>query len=152
MAGLCSKQYIVQSGDTCSSIATGAGITTSQLISSNPQINSGCTNLSVGEALCLSAATVTSTSTASVPTSTNPLCSYAYQVISGDTCSSITTKFSMTTTQLLTLNPQVNSNCTNLAVGNVLCLQLKASTTTATAAPSSALSCVTTYSVGSGDT
>lgn len=150
--GLCTKQYIIRSGDTCSSIASAAGITSAQLMSANPQINSACTNLIVGEALCLFVSTVTSTTSTSSPTSTNPSCAIAYQVVSGDTCTSITATFGMTTTDLLSLNPQVNSNCTNLAVGNVLCIELKAATTTSSAAPSSALSCITTHTVVSGDT
>ena len=62
----CSKTYTVKSGDTCNSIAQANGLTPWQtLISGNPSanINSQCTNLQIGQILCVSGFTPTPTST-----------------------------------------------------------------------------------------
>ncbi|RUP45544.1 hypothetical protein BC936DRAFT_148033 [Jimgerdemannia flammicorona] len=53
----CTK-YTVQSGDTCSKIATQFGISPwTQLIQWNPSINSNCANLAVGQVICVSGTT-----------------------------------------------------------------------------------------------
>lgn len=48
--------YTVQKGDTCSSIATMAKLTWTQVVSFNSVINAGCTNLAqyVGQEICIS--------------------------------------------------------------------------------------------------
>lgn len=46
-----SKTYTVASGDSCSSIAGQFGITSAELMAQNRTINSGCTNLHVGDLL-----------------------------------------------------------------------------------------------------
>ncbi|KAJ7323520.1 hypothetical protein DFH08DRAFT_969071 [Mycena albidolilacea] len=50
----CSQTHTVVSGDTCSSIESAQGISDAQLHAMNPSINTGCTNLQIGEVLCLS--------------------------------------------------------------------------------------------------
>ena len=45
----CSTTTVVNSGDTCNSIADTAGIPVSTLMQNNPTINLGCTNIYSGE-------------------------------------------------------------------------------------------------------
>jgi hypothetical protein len=62
----CSQQYTVQEGDTCTSIATAAAIPVQQLYSLNPSINEECTNIQIGQLLCLT------DSASTQPVSSNP--------------------------------------------------------------------------------
>ncbi|KAI8373204.1 uncharacterized protein BYT42DRAFT_579575 [Radiomyces spectabilis] len=50
----CKKTYTVVPNDVCYKIADAFGITTSQLKKWNPSINPDCTNLYIGQSLCLS--------------------------------------------------------------------------------------------------
>ncbi|KAF8142403.1 hypothetical protein K438DRAFT_1541694, partial [Mycena galopus ATCC 62051] len=45
LGGTCTQTYTVQTGDTCSTIATHVGLTVSQLFALNPSINSGCSSM-----------------------------------------------------------------------------------------------------------
>ena len=47
------RTYTVQSGEICADIAKANGITLETLLAANPDINSGCTNLRVGQGLSL---------------------------------------------------------------------------------------------------
>ena len=50
----CTDVYVVQSGDYCAKIADTAGIPLATLLANNGNINSGCSNLGVGEVCCRS--------------------------------------------------------------------------------------------------
>jgi len=50
------------------------------------------------------------------------ICSQSYDVISGDTCYGIAAMFGVTATAIITANPAINSGCTNLQIGQVLCI------------------------------
>ncbi|KAJ7822870.1 hypothetical protein B0H14DRAFT_2598183 [Mycena olivaceomarginata] len=100
----CSQTYTVMSGDTCSTIESRFGISDAQLHTLNPGINSGCTNLSIGQILCLGG------------------CRKTYKVKPGDTCTTIEAQTRLTHAQLLALNPGLD--CSNLLPGQVLCLSL----------------------------
>lgn len=45
----CTTVHVVASGDGCDTISEAAGISTSTLLSDNPNVNSACTNIYVGE-------------------------------------------------------------------------------------------------------
>ena len=49
IAGPCACSRTVVAGDTCISIANAKGIANSTLLSLNPAINDGCTNLEIGQ-------------------------------------------------------------------------------------------------------
>ncbi|GAB5588510.1 hypothetical protein Unana1_03410 [Umbelopsis nana] len=66
----CQKQYIVQANDKCYKIASAYKIKASQLLKWNPQVNPSCTNLYIGETLCLSAPTSASSVVAAAKTTT----------------------------------------------------------------------------------
>ncbi|KAJ6548714.1 hypothetical protein B0H19DRAFT_899321, partial [Mycena capillaripes] len=96
----CEHTYIVVSGDTCSGIEASTGVSDAALHALNPAINSGCTNLSIGQTLCLSGG--------------GSGCANTYTVVSGDTCSAIETHNGISDTQLHALNPAINSGCTSM--------------------------------------
>ncbi|KAF7291225.1 hypothetical protein MIND_01266000 [Mycena indigotica] len=106
----CSSTYTVVSGDTCAAIESKKGISDAQLHALNPSINSACTNLQIGEVLCLSSG------------GTSSGCSKSYTVVSGDTCAAIESKTGVSDATLHSLNPSINSSCTNLQIGQVLCV------------------------------
>ncbi|KAJ7113404.1 hypothetical protein C8R44DRAFT_526819, partial [Mycena epipterygia] len=108
----CSQTYTVVSGDTCSTIESKTGISDAQLHQLNAGINSGCTNLQVGETLCVSGGS----------TGSGGGCSQMYTVVSGDTCAVIESKTGVSDAQLHAQNPAINSACTNLQVGETLCV------------------------------
>ncbi|KAF8191071.1 hypothetical protein K438DRAFT_1591719, partial [Mycena galopus ATCC 62051] len=105
----CAQTYTVVSGDTCAAIESKTGVSDAQLHQLNPSINSGCTNLQIGEALCVSGGTSSG-------------CSQTYTVVSGDTCPAIESKTGISDAQLHAQNPSINSGCTNLQVGQILCV------------------------------
>jgi len=45
------RDVTVKSGDTCSAIATGNGVSVADILAGNPGVNAGCTNLAVGQVL-----------------------------------------------------------------------------------------------------
>ncbi|KAJ7101684.1 hypothetical protein C8R44DRAFT_532853, partial [Mycena epipterygia] len=108
----CAQPYTVVAGDTCAAIESKTGVSDAQLHSLNPAINSGCTNLQVGETLCVSGGS----------TGTGDTCSQTYTVASGDTCAAIESKTGVSDAQLHAQNPTINSDCTNLQVGETLCV------------------------------
>ncbi|KAF7358651.1 Non-Catalytic module family EXPN protein [Mycena sanguinolenta] len=50
----CTSTYTVVSGDTCTTIASKTGVSIATIEADNPSINSACTNLQIGQVLCLS--------------------------------------------------------------------------------------------------
>ncbi|KAJ7252272.1 hypothetical protein C8J57DRAFT_667100 [Mycena rebaudengoi] len=141
--GGCTQTYTVVSGDTCSAIESRTGVSDAQLHALNPGINSGCTNLQIGQTLCLTGGP-TSTTMSSGPTpSGGGGCTQTYTVVSGDTCSAIESRTGISDAQLHALNPTINSGCTNLQVGQNLCLS---------GGGGGGGGCAQTYTVVSGDT
>lgn len=45
----CNTVHVVESGDFCAGIAGEAGISVDTLLANNPNVNSGCTNIAIGE-------------------------------------------------------------------------------------------------------
>ena len=45
------NSVVVKAGDTCNAIAKASGTTVDDILKSNPSVNSGCTNLKVGDTL-----------------------------------------------------------------------------------------------------
>ncbi|KAF8214313.1 hypothetical protein K438DRAFT_1503863, partial [Mycena galopus ATCC 62051] len=103
----CTQTYTVVSGDTCSHIEAITGVSDATLHALNPAINSGCTNLSIGQTLCLSESGSGGTQT--------------YTVVSGDTCSHIEAITGVSDATLHALNPSINSGCTSMFPFHHLC-------------------------------
>lgn len=135
--------YLVQSGDTCVSIAQANGITVTSLIGYNPAINSACTNLLSDTNICLSPAAGTYTpttiagassttagsyATTTVPApgptakGTTPNCGAYYKVQSGDICQQISLNSSITVPMFEEINPSIDAACDNLVPGLWYCV------------------------------
>lgn len=63
--------------------------------------------------------TTTATPVDPTPSGTIPNCGYYYAVQPGDYCNLISLNFSITFNQLVDMNPQLNSNCSNLLAGTL---------------------------------
>ena len=108
-AATCAQSYTVVQGDTCNAIGAKFGISGAAIINANSNINAGCTNLQIGEVLCIPG--------------TTPACASKYTVVQGDTCNSIGAKFGVTAAAIISANSNnVNSGCTNLNIGEILCI------------------------------
>jgi LysM repeat protein len=135
--------YTVQSGDTCQSITNSSGISFTQFNSWNPSINSFCTNLIAGQQVCVGlpgtayngttiiGATVTqtavyATATVSPPSNvargTTSFCGKYYTVQTGDDCSLIALNKTISIGLFESINPSINSDCTNLSPGLAYCV------------------------------
>ncbi|KAI0051351.1 carbohydrate-binding module family 50 protein [Auriscalpium vulgare] len=104
----CARTYIVSSGDTCDKISASQNVSTFQLATVNEAIiDTACDNLAIGEVLCLGI--------------TGQDCSDVHIVASGDSCDLVSEAAGIPLSTLLINNPNVNSDCTSIDVGEVLC-------------------------------
>ncbi len=114
-----SGSYTVESNDTCAAIANSHDISVDQLLAVNRTIN--CNNLRIGDVLKIPAsATVAATPRAGSTATGGGGGGKTYTVASGDSCSAIATANGVTVPALLAANPAINTNCTNLDIGDVL--------------------------------
>ncbi|KIK69073.1 carbohydrate-binding module family 50 protein, partial [Collybiopsis luxurians FD-317 M1] len=102
----CASNYTVQQGDICQTIAAQFNVTIADLEAANPSIDSGCTNLAIGQVLC-------------IPAAANCSSGVTYVVKDGDVCINIANMFNITFQQLETANPEIDANCDNLSIGEV---------------------------------
>ncbi|KAG2072069.1 hypothetical protein BDR04DRAFT_1191915 [Suillus decipiens] len=104
----CDRNVTVQPGDICDAISATQNVSTYQLAAvNNGTINPACSNLSIGEVICLGI--------------TGQDCNVTYVVQPGDTCQGISNATYIPIETLFTNNPNVDTNCTNLYSGEVLC-------------------------------
>lgn len=109
LAGPCVRKYTVKEGDTCDKISAENNVSTYQLATINAgYIDDLCHNLNPNDQICIGYQDEDCTSTAVVK--------------SGDTCSGIISAHSIDMTMLLANNPQINDDCSNIYVGEVLCV------------------------------
>ncbi|KAH6899472.1 hypothetical protein BKA70DRAFT_1437281 [Coprinopsis sp. MPI-PUGE-AT-0042] len=109
-AGTCLRTYEVKPGDFCDKISAEQGVSSFQLANVNVgTINAACSNLFPGQIICLAR--------------TNLNCSPVAVVETGDTCTSLAAEAGITFSDILTNNPNVNPNCSNIFPGLVLCVQ-----------------------------
>ncbi|KAG8720994.1 hypothetical protein FRC08_016464 [Ceratobasidium sp. 394] len=128
----CTRFTTIQSGDTCDTIGARAGISRYWLGVLNPTINSACSNIQSGQALCVDSAAHN--------------CGSVYQITGQEGgCQGIANSLKLTVANMISLNPNINSGCTNIYVNEVICTAPRSTT-----APSKA--CTRNYSVVPGDT
>ncbi|KAF8513317.1 hypothetical protein BU17DRAFT_53326 [Hysterangium stoloniferum] len=104
----CTCTYTIVEHDFCDSISTANNVSTFQLAVVNPSINSRCTNLMPGQQLCLG--------------TLGKDCTAVHIVQEGDTCNIITSNYGLNASMLVTNNPIINSECTDIYIGQVLCV------------------------------
>jgi LysM repeat protein len=110
--------YTIVSGDTCGSIAAGAGISSAELLAANPSVNEGCTNLQPGQVLAIPGAgggSGTGGGTSATPTTSSG--GQAYTIVSGDTCFDIAAGYGISVDALVAAN---NIDCDALQPGTVV--------------------------------
>jgi LysM repeat protein len=139
MTTTCDKFYLVVSGDTCSAVASAAGISLTTFYAWNPAVGTDCAYLEIGEYVCIdiigytpSTTTIsTSTTTSSGNGVTTPTpyetgmvsdCDSFYLVSSGDTCTSIADSYGITVADIEAWNPDVGSSCTGIWLGYYICV------------------------------
>lgn len=102
----CTRTYTVVDGDICDSISAANNASTYQLAAVNSGvIDSTCSNLSPDSSICLG--------------TEGEDCSTTYVVQSGDTCDDISSVFGINSTLLWTNNPNIDSECSNIYIGEV---------------------------------
>lgn len=138
------KTYTVKTDDTCLAIIQqqSTDATMVQLQSWNMNLNRQCSNLQdyANTTICISApldiaesspnntnpVQSTFTTEAPVPTDivdqTNTYCGKYYKVAKGDECGLISTQNHISLQDFYFLNPEVNTNCTNLFLGYSYCI------------------------------
>ncbi|KAG8900565.1 hypothetical protein FRB99_005977 [Tulasnella sp. 403] len=106
----CSRTYTVQDGDYCDAISAKNNASTYQLARSNiGVINDACSNLAIGQTICLALSSADCTTT--------------YVVQPGDTCDGVTANYpGLNSTTFRVNNPQIDDNCWNLYIGEVVCV------------------------------
>ncbi|KAJ8133348.1 hypothetical protein O1611_g288 [Lasiodiplodia mahajangana] len=141
IVGNCNAFYYVQPGDTCNAIAAKYGISAASFIAWNPSAGADCTTLWANAYACVGVTSISQTSTV-VPTSTRPgtstfvptstapgngiatptptqegmirTCNKFYFVPSGQNCVGVAEQYGVTVPSLISWNPAVGSQCTNL--------------------------------------
>ncbi|KAF5381659.1 hypothetical protein D9615_005551 [Tricholomella constricta] len=112
LAGDCVRRYTIKDGDICDGISTARNVSTFQLAAINPHIiDSSCSNLVPGMEICIGYAAED--------------CSTTYTVVADDTCEQISANHQFNTTILYLNNPQINEDCSNIYIGEVLCVSDK---------------------------
>ncbi|KAF8625328.1 hypothetical protein AX17_006870 [Amanita inopinata Kibby_2008] len=105
----CTRSYTVKDGDICDSISAAKNVSTYQLaVVNHGQINPDCADLTPGQTLCLGR--------------TGEDCNTTYVVVPNDTCDDIQSRTGVNSTILHLNNPQINEECTNIYIGEVLCV------------------------------
>ncbi|EPT02222.1 hypothetical protein FOMPIDRAFT_1047927 [Fomitopsis schrenkii] len=130
----CTTYETVETGGTCSSLEATNGISFSDLLRWNPELNTACTLLEANYAYCVGGG--------------GDACPKLYTVVSGDLCAAIETNEDITAAQLQALNPWLDANC-DLEIGQVLCVGTGSATTTSTVSSSTAPATTTTSTTAS---
>jgi len=109
-AAQCSRSYTVKDGDYCDAISASQNTSTYQLaVLNSGSINSECSNLAVGQTLCLGDVA-------------SEDCKQTHVVQTGDICDTVMTTYGINATMLWTNNPIIDADCTNIYEGEVLCV------------------------------
>ncbi|KAF7296692.1 hypothetical protein HMN09_01078200 [Mycena chlorophos] len=136
--------HTIAGSDTCAQIAAANNITATQLLSYNPNLGNNCQSIgsAVGTTICVSPnggfpnVTVSggvgdpsgpASSLAPLPTPTaagsTAACGQWAVAMEGDYCSTFALRYGVTVSDLYTLNPEINANCTNLLATYYYCVQ-----------------------------
>jgi len=105
----CTRNATIQAGDTCDAVSTRYGVSTFQLALVNEaSISENCDNLTPGEIICLGIQ--------------GQDCTKVYTVVANDTCQWIEEMYGVSNATLVANNPQIDEECSNIYVGEVLCV------------------------------
>ena len=138
------QEYVVQSADTCGTLAEKFGVRLADFLTLNNMTEATCTRMRIGDKLLIPPPSPTpgpsptpqpagAQSTSAEPTATLPP-ELVYEVKPGDVCSKIVQKFpGLTTDQIIKLN-NLDANCT-IQIGQKLTLKFASAPAAATSPP-----------------
>ncbi|KAK1920955.1 hypothetical protein DB88DRAFT_116050 [Papiliotrema laurentii] len=105
----CTRSATVVQGDTCDAISHRYGVSTFQLALVNEDvITENCDNLQPNQTICLGIE--------------QHDCTKVYTVVENDTCAWIQEVYGIDNATLWSNNPQIDSSCSNIYIGEVLCV------------------------------
>jgi LysM repeat protein len=105
----CTRTYTVVEGDICDGISRAHNVSTYQLAAVNSEtIDAVCGNLQPGSTICLG--------------TPGEDCTQVHVVENNDSCGSIGATYGLNSTILMLNNPQIESDCSNIYTGEVLCV------------------------------
>ncbi|KAH7890358.1 hypothetical protein F5I97DRAFT_1834858 [Phlebopus sp. FC_14] len=108
-AQTCTRSYTIQEGDICDGISAANHVSTYQLAVVNiDAIDAECSNLQPGGSICLGWE--------------GEDCTETYVVQPNDTCDGISASTGVNSTILWLNNPQIDADCSNIYIGEVLCV------------------------------
>ncbi|KAG9128407.1 hypothetical protein FRC07_013747 [Ceratobasidium sp. 392] len=100
----CTRTYTIKAGDWCDTISQAHNVSTYQLSTVNAdKINDACTNLEIGQQLCLG--------------TKGQDCTTTHTVVAGDNCDKIMAGAGLNDTVLYHNNPQIDDYCGNIYIG-----------------------------------
>ncbi|KAJ7150210.1 hypothetical protein C8R46DRAFT_1229785 [Mycena filopes] len=102
----CTTYYTVATGDNCNVIESKFKIGFSDILRWNPEVTATCSNLNLA-AYCVLGSSA---------------CTKLYTVVAGDSCGAIETKEAIADAKLHSQNTWINAGCTNIAVGQNICV------------------------------
>lgn len=131
MTSDCDEFYLVQSGDTCDSIASAHGITLAQFLEWNRAAGSNCGGLWADAYACVSVIGHTPSPTdpgngietpLPIQTGMTSNCNAFHFVGSGETCPDIQAEYGVSLAQLVSWNPAIGPECRGMWSGTYLCV------------------------------
>jgi hypothetical protein len=85
-----------------------------------------CSNLALGEVVCIGVNNSTGTAPLACPVPSKPGlvsdCDKCYKVVAGDSCAGVFTDNNITRAEFLAWNPDLDSGCSNLEIGYNYCV------------------------------
>jgi len=105
----CTRTYTVQPGDYCDLISAANNASTWQMaVLNSDAVKNDCGSLQPGQNLCIG--------------SQGQDCQTTHVVQAGDTCSAVVAKANINMTMFMSNNPQIDADCTNMYIGEVMCV------------------------------
>ena len=112
--------YVVQEGDTLSSIAEKFNTTLEVLLALNPNIDPDTLVIRVGDQIVIPAPDTQLPTPTQLPSDIRPGTVIDYRVVAGDTLEAIASNFNSTVDAILNENKDIISNANDIQVGQVL--------------------------------
>lgn len=151
MVSSCDKFYLVQSGDSCATVAAAAGVSLSAFYAWNPAVGTSCSSLDIGDYVCIgihgvvpttsvtSATSGTTTMSGDDISTPSPIqtgmsntCDKFYMVQPGDDCATVASTAAISMADFYAWNPAVGTSCSYLDVGDYVCVGIIGTTVTTT--------------------
>ncbi|KAI1038749.1 hypothetical protein LB503_007868 [Fusarium chuoi] len=132
----CKSYYLVQKGETCSSVAAKNKLSFANFYKWNPAVGKHCQGLKKGYYVCVGvekAVTPTPTTPENVTGNKAPSpvqkgittsCNEYHRVSKGDTCSAVASEFKIDLNEFYKWNPAVGSKCENLWANYYYCVSV----------------------------